>query len=237
MDGICGLYERKLKEIDPTILSITYDIADLYNFIDGFTDLSALVICIYCYNQNSAEIAPLTETYMKGFKKRMAGFSALDIKERWTDLKKEWQDFRHWTLRSAEWRSLRRGARKEDRTDLPVSLIWMGRIPKTRGISLSSSSHITILFPQPARTMGGRCPQELQAFSLQSVLWKPHPTTAAALSRLSCRHPSSCYSSPSPLALSIAEPTGRTAAYPDATFSRRCQILYLQPLVLSSSLD
>ncbi|KAL0916725.1 hypothetical protein M5K25_014258 [Dendrobium thyrsiflorum] len=43
MDGICGLYERKLKEIDPTILNLTYDIADLYNFIDGFTDLSALV--------------------------------------------------------------------------------------------------------------------------------------------------------------------------------------------------
>ncbi|URD97537.1 May have a role in the cell cycle (By similarity) [Musa troglodytarum] len=43
MDGICGLYERKLKEINPTIQNITYDISDLYNFIDGLADLSALI--------------------------------------------------------------------------------------------------------------------------------------------------------------------------------------------------
>ena len=43
MDGICGLYERKLKELNPTLRNITYDIADLYNFIDGLADLSALV--------------------------------------------------------------------------------------------------------------------------------------------------------------------------------------------------
>ncbi|XP_071737354.1 enhancer of rudimentary homolog isoform X1 [Rutidosis leptorrhynchoides] len=43
MDGICALYERKLKELNPTIRNITYDIEDLYNFIDGLTDLSALV--------------------------------------------------------------------------------------------------------------------------------------------------------------------------------------------------
>ncbi|THU72469.1 hypothetical protein C4D60_Mb04t12460 [Musa balbisiana] len=41
--GICGLYERKLKEINPTIQNITYDISDLYNFIDGLADLSALI--------------------------------------------------------------------------------------------------------------------------------------------------------------------------------------------------
>ncbi|KMZ66566.1 hypothetical protein ZOSMA_294G00180 [Zostera marina] len=43
MDGICGLYERKLKDLNPTNGNITYDIADLYNFIDGLVDLSALV--------------------------------------------------------------------------------------------------------------------------------------------------------------------------------------------------
>ncbi|KAL2548204.1 Enhancer of rudimentary-like protein [Forsythia ovata] len=41
--GICGLYERKLKEINPAIRNLSYDISDLYNFIDGLTDLSALV--------------------------------------------------------------------------------------------------------------------------------------------------------------------------------------------------
>ncbi|XVF35692.1 hypothetical protein REPUB_Repub18cG0167900 [Reevesia pubescens] len=43
MDGICGLYERKLKELNPATRNITYDIADLYNFIDGLADMSALV--------------------------------------------------------------------------------------------------------------------------------------------------------------------------------------------------
>ncbi|XP_071695703.1 enhancer of rudimentary homolog [Rutidosis leptorrhynchoides] len=43
MDGICALYERKLKELNPTMRNITYDIQDLYNFIDGLADLSALV--------------------------------------------------------------------------------------------------------------------------------------------------------------------------------------------------
>ncbi|KAL8264037.1 hypothetical protein R6Q59_022167 [Mikania micrantha] len=42
-DGICALYERKLKELNPAMRNITYDIEDLYNFIDGLTDLSALV--------------------------------------------------------------------------------------------------------------------------------------------------------------------------------------------------
>ncbi|KAH7523950.1 hypothetical protein FEM48_Zijuj06G0066400 [Ziziphus jujuba var. spinosa] len=43
MKCICGLYERKLKELNPASRNITYDIADLYNFIDGLTDMSALV--------------------------------------------------------------------------------------------------------------------------------------------------------------------------------------------------
>lgn len=41
--GICGLYERKLKEINPSLRNLSYDIADLYNFMDGFADMSALV--------------------------------------------------------------------------------------------------------------------------------------------------------------------------------------------------
>ncbi|KAF8400485.1 hypothetical protein HHK36_013783 [Tetracentron sinense] len=42
--GICRLYERKLRDLNPAIGNITYDIADLYNFMDGLTDLSALVL-------------------------------------------------------------------------------------------------------------------------------------------------------------------------------------------------
>ncbi|XP_039018798.1 enhancer of rudimentary homolog [Hibiscus syriacus] len=43
MDGIRGLYERKLKDLNPASGNITYDIADLYNFIDGLADMSDLV--------------------------------------------------------------------------------------------------------------------------------------------------------------------------------------------------
>lgn len=57
MDGLCGLYERKLKEINPTIRNITYDIADLYNFMDGLADLSALVYdpSIHAYLPNDRQ--------------------------------------------------------------------------------------------------------------------------------------------------------------------------------------
>ena len=41
--GICGLYERKLKDLNPSSRNINYDISDLYNFIDGLADMSALV--------------------------------------------------------------------------------------------------------------------------------------------------------------------------------------------------
>lgn len=43
MAGICGLYERKIRDINPMVPNITYDISDLYNFIDGLADISALV--------------------------------------------------------------------------------------------------------------------------------------------------------------------------------------------------
>ena len=43
MTGICGLYERKIRDINPINTNITYDITDLYNFIDGLADISALV--------------------------------------------------------------------------------------------------------------------------------------------------------------------------------------------------
>nr|KJB07106.1 hypothetical protein B456_001G038800 [Gossypium raimondii] len=52
MDGICGLYERKLKDLNPATGNITYDIADLYNFIDGLADMSALVyasLFLHCF--------------------------------------------------------------------------------------------------------------------------------------------------------------------------------------------
>jgi hypothetical protein len=43
MTGICARYERKIMDINPMARNFTYDINDLYNFIDGLTDISALV--------------------------------------------------------------------------------------------------------------------------------------------------------------------------------------------------
>lgn len=55
--GICGLYERKLKDLNPAIRNITYDIADLYNFIDGLADMSALVYAAFSFSLFSLSLA------------------------------------------------------------------------------------------------------------------------------------------------------------------------------------
>lgn len=36
-------YEAKLKEMNPTVRDITYDIKDLYNYVDHFADIGVLV--------------------------------------------------------------------------------------------------------------------------------------------------------------------------------------------------
>ncbi|TYZ69384.1 hypothetical protein PybrP1_004733 [[Pythium] brassicae (nom. inval.)] len=42
MDGVVKMYEAKLKQLNPNMKNITYDIQDLYNYIDSLVDLSAL---------------------------------------------------------------------------------------------------------------------------------------------------------------------------------------------------
>jgi len=44
MDGICGVFERELKRLNPNLANITYDIQDLYNYIDRMPDMIALVL-------------------------------------------------------------------------------------------------------------------------------------------------------------------------------------------------
>mmetsp|Transcript_10444 Transcript_10444/g.15895 ORF Transcript_10444/g.15895 Transcript_10444/m.15895 type:complete len:104 (+) Transcript_10444:109-420(+) len=43
MDAIVKMYEHKLKELNPGIQHITYDISDLYNYIDSLHDICGLV--------------------------------------------------------------------------------------------------------------------------------------------------------------------------------------------------
>uniref|UniRef100_G3NP05 Enhancer of rudimentary homolog n=1 Tax=Gasterosteus aculeatus aculeatus TaxID=481459 RepID=G3NP05_GASAC len=44
MEGVCKMYEEHLKRMNPNSPSITYDISQLFDFIDDLADLSCLVI-------------------------------------------------------------------------------------------------------------------------------------------------------------------------------------------------
>ena len=43
MEGVCKVYEEHLKRMNPNSPSITYDISQLFDFIDDLADLSCLV--------------------------------------------------------------------------------------------------------------------------------------------------------------------------------------------------
>ncbi|CDJ50767.1 enhancer of rudimentary, putative [Eimeria brunetti] len=43
MDGVCQLYEQGLKASNPHLRHITYDVTDLFNYLDSVRDLCALV--------------------------------------------------------------------------------------------------------------------------------------------------------------------------------------------------
>ena len=43
MDGVCQLYEQSLKTMNPGLRSTTYDVQDLFSFVDSVSDLSCLV--------------------------------------------------------------------------------------------------------------------------------------------------------------------------------------------------
>lgn len=44
MDGVCKLYEQRLQQLNPGVKQITYDIRDLYNFVDNLADISCLTL-------------------------------------------------------------------------------------------------------------------------------------------------------------------------------------------------
>jgi len=44
LEGVLKIFEQKLKLENPAMRNITYDIKDLYNYIDGITDMSCLVL-------------------------------------------------------------------------------------------------------------------------------------------------------------------------------------------------
>ena len=52
--GVCKIFEEHLKKSNPSTPSITYDISQLFDYIDTLTDLSCLVY--HSYNKLSIDI-------------------------------------------------------------------------------------------------------------------------------------------------------------------------------------
>jgi len=60
MDGVCQLFEEKLKHDRPGEKKITYDISDLYSYIDSMADMCALV-----FDGRTAQYAPFPKVWIK----------------------------------------------------------------------------------------------------------------------------------------------------------------------------
>ena len=54
------MFDRRLKEMYPKLRDITYDIHDLYNYIDALNDLSALV-----YEPSANAYLPYNKEWIK----------------------------------------------------------------------------------------------------------------------------------------------------------------------------
>eukprot|EP00891_Asterochloris_glomerata_P004564 jgi/Astpho2/4564/Aster-00146 len=60
MDGLCRDFEKQLKRLNPNLPSITYDVQDLFLYIDNMPDMSALV-----YDQGVTAYIPCNKEWIK----------------------------------------------------------------------------------------------------------------------------------------------------------------------------
>merc|ERR1712156_1372989 len=60
MEDVCKIYEEQLKKENSSHHSITYDISQLFDYIDNLTDLSVLV-----YQRASMAYAPYNKDWIK----------------------------------------------------------------------------------------------------------------------------------------------------------------------------
>jgi len=60
LDALVKLYEHKLKELNPQIKHITYDISDLYAFLDSLNDMCGLV-----FDSTTMMYAPRDRAWLK----------------------------------------------------------------------------------------------------------------------------------------------------------------------------
>ena len=72
LEGLCRIYEEQLKRENPHQQTITYDISQLFDYIDGLTDLSVLV-----YDKTQSGYSPYNKEWIKdklyGMLRRQAG--------------------------------------------------------------------------------------------------------------------------------------------------------------------
>merc|ERR1712142_20608 len=60
MEGVCKIFEEHLKRLNPNSPSITYDISQLFDFIDQLADLSCLV-----FQKATGTYAPYDKDWIK----------------------------------------------------------------------------------------------------------------------------------------------------------------------------
>lgn len=60
MDGIIKMFEHKLNELNPRAAEITYDVSDLFKYLDSFNDICALV-----FDSRSGNYAPKDRNWLK----------------------------------------------------------------------------------------------------------------------------------------------------------------------------
>jgi hypothetical protein len=60
MEGVCKVYEEHLKGLNPSRPAITYDISQLFDFLDELADLSCLV-----YQKANNTYAPYNKEWIK----------------------------------------------------------------------------------------------------------------------------------------------------------------------------
>lgn len=60
LEGVCRIYEEHLKRRNPQVAQITYDISQLFDFIDQLRDLSCLV-----YQKSTNTYAPYNKDWIK----------------------------------------------------------------------------------------------------------------------------------------------------------------------------
>eukprot|EP00927_Polykrikos_kofoidii_P055712 TRINITY_DN49926_c0_g1_i1.p2 TRINITY_DN49926_c0_g1~~TRINITY_DN49926_c0_g1_i1.p2 ORF type:complete len:122 (-),score=19.12 TRINITY_DN49926_c0_g1_i1:199-516(-) len=60
LDGVCQIYEQSLKVMYPQLKSVTYDISDLFGYIDGLGDL-----CCFVYTPQMKAYIPHNREWIK----------------------------------------------------------------------------------------------------------------------------------------------------------------------------